>query len=396
MDRPAMMNLSKIGREITAVTMGIDRFERKVNDGRSLLDGEGLVPIYMGADLVPPRDYKAWDAVQDDLDGLGQSIEALPQGERKTYLQGMLKSLRVAVRLFSGGSPTFESKVLDLVGAPKGREDPAVIEDIRSDLDKMLTRSGFAAGSLADRVRKWEDDRSIDPDKLVAVFDDLMAQAKARTTEMIFDTGDYTMTLNPVRDVPYSARCNFNEGQTDLNMDLRYTRAQLKHLVCHEVFPGHSTQLLYTRAEVDAGRSTLDALLVTANAITGCVQEGIGDQGIHLIDFVEDDDDRINVLLRRLRSSCQTNAAWSYMVEGQAADVTAAYLRDVAIGQEAWIRGRLRMAAHPFRGPFIASYWFGNEVVRKVRERVPENRRAEFLHTLYGRAHSPASLEMFS
>ena len=63
-------------------------------------------------------------------------------------------------------------------------------------------------------------------------------------------------------------------------------------------------------------RRPLDALLITTDAITGCVQEGIGDQGIHLIDFIEDADDEIHVELRRVRSAAQTSAAWMLMVEG--------------------------------------------------------------------------------
>ena len=181
----------------------------------------------------------------------------------------------------------------------------------------------------------------------------------------------------------------------DLNTDLSFTRAALKHLVCHEVFPGHSTQLISTRAEVDAGRATADALLITANAITGCVQEGIGDQGVQLIDWIEDDDDQIHLELRRLRSAAQTTAAWVYMVEGKPAEEVMRYLREVAMGQEAWARGRLRMAAHPFRGPFIASYWAGNEAVRTVRERIRPEQKAEFVTALYSRAHSPRSLDMF-
>ncbi len=82
-----------------------------------------------------------------------------------------------------------------------------------------------------------------------------MAEAQRRTDDRIYPTGDYTMKLNALRDVPYTARCNFNQGQMDLNMDLSFTRAALKHLVCHEVFPGHSTQLLYTRTRPGAARA---------------------------------------------------------------------------------------------------------------------------------------------
>ena len=222
-----------------------------------------------------------------------------------------------------------------------------------------------------------------------------MAAAKARTAALIFDTGDYDMALNPLHDVPFTARCGFAERRMDLNVDNAFTRAALKHLVCHEVFPGHATQLLYTRAEVDAGRSDADALLCTANAVTGCVQEGIGDQGVQLIDWIEDDDDDIHLALRNLKSAVQTTAAWRLMVEHEPVEAVADYMRTVGCGQDPWVQGRLRMARHPFRGAFIASYYAGNESVRRVRERVAAADRAAFNHYLYGQVHSPRSLEMF-
>ncbi|MGO4722272.1 MULTISPECIES: VOC family protein [unclassified Inquilinus] len=385
-----------IGATLTAVTMGIDAFERSRPRGTSLLDGEGLVPIYMGTDLVPARRYASWDEVQEDLAALESSVGQVPDGTRAVFLRGMLTSLKVAVRLFAGASPSFEEKVRDLVGAPIGPVDPAVIEDIRGRLDSLLRRQGAVRGDLGERIKAWEEGRFVDPERLEATFSELLAQAKARTDARIIDTGDYEMALNPVRDMPFTARCNFNQGQMDLNVDQRFTRSALKHLVCHEVHPGHVTQLLYTRAEVEAGRSDADALLCTANTVTGCVQEGIGDQAVQLIDWIEDEDDEIHLELRRLRSAAQTSAAWHLMVDGWPADRVAEYLRRTAFGQEAWIQGRLRMAAHPFRGPFIASYWAGNESVRRVRERVPASQRPAFLTYLYGQVHSPESLEMFS
>ncbi|RZM21876.1 MAG: hypothetical protein EOP67_51650 [Sphingomonas sp.] len=212
---------------------------------------------------------------------------------------------------------------------------------------------------------------------------------------MIFDTGDYDMQLNPLRNVPFTARCGFIDKRMDLNVDNAFTRAALKHLVAHEVFPGHSTQLLYTRAEVDAGRSPADALLCTTNAVTGCVQEGIGDQAVELIDWIEDADDEIHLALRSLKSAVQTTAAWRLMEEGEAAESVADYMRTVGCGQEAWVQGRLRMASHPFRGPFVPSYFAGNESVRRVRERIGTGDRAAFHAYLYGQVQSPESLEMF-
>jgi hypothetical protein len=53
------------------------------------------------------------------------------------------------------------------------------------------------------------------------------------------------------------------------------------------------------------------------------------------------------------------------------------------------------MAAHPFRGAFIASYWAGARAVRRVFERTPAADFPRFIDYLYGHAHSPASLELF-
>lgn len=389
------MNSFEIGRELTAVTVGIDAFERSQPADRSLLGGEGLVPIYLGKDDIPGKAYADRDAIRDDLGNLDAATAALPVGPRKMFLEGMLKSLRVALKMLSGASPSFEEKVTDLVGAPAGREDPAVIEEARAKLDALLKKSGFVNGSLGERVGTWEEARAVPSEKVEAVFRELMAEAKAKTDKLIFDTGDYDMKLNPVRGMMYTARCSFNDGKMDLNFDLSFTRAALKHLVCHEVYPGHSTQLLSTKYAVDKGEAPADALLITTDAITGCVQEGIGDQGAHLIDFIEDDDDEIHVELRRVRSASQTSAAWMLMVEGVPREDVANYLRETAMGQEAWVQGRLRMAAHPFRGPFISSYWTGNECVRKVRERVTPEQWPGFLKALYFRANSPASLDMF-
>lgn len=389
------MNLSKITYSLTAVAMGIHALERQRNDGNSLLDGEGLVPIYTGGDMVAPRRYEDWDTARRELVQLEAALGGIAPGERRTFLEGMIASLLLAVRLFSGGSPTYEQKVMGLVGADRGHEDAGMIAGCRDRIDRLLTRMGFVRGSLADRVRSWEDARAIDEGRLDAALAELVAEAKRRTDEMIFDTGDFTMEIRPVRDVPYPAWCGFAERRVDLNVDMMFSRAGLKHIICHNIFPGHATQALYAHAEVAAGRSTVDALLISANAVTGCVQEGIGDQGIYLIDWMEDEDDELTAELRNLRSACQTSATWAYMAEGQSAERTVNYLRDTALGQDAWVRGRLRSAAHPFKGPFAASFWTGNEVVRRVRERVSDAHRPEFIRYLYGRAHSPRSLEMY-
>lgn len=385
----------EVGRRLTATTMGMDALQRS-GAGNGALDSEGLVPIYLGEDLVAAESFGDWNAVLAALETLAADVAAFADGPRKTFLSAMLRSLSAAARLFSGEALSFEEKLTELVGVPAEPVSDETIVAMQTRIDELLGARGYGSGTLPERVRAWERARTLDRAALPHVFEELMAVAKARTDNMIFATEDYTMALRPVTGVPYTARCAFDDGAMDINLDVAFTRSNLKHLVCHEVFPGHSTQLLYTRALVERGASPADTLLCTANAVTGCVQEGIGDQGIDLIDWVEDADDAAHIELRRLQTAGGTNAAWHLMVSGWPLERAAAYLRDTAFAQDAWIAGRLAMAQHPFRGPFVASYWFGNEAVKSARERAGTAARPAFIAYLYERLHSPQSVAMFA
>lgn len=387
---------ARLGRELTALTMGMDKLERRLSGGEGALDSEGLVPIYLGDDLVAPLELSSWGEVFERLDDLGDEVEVYPDGPRRKFLLDMTDSLRAAAQLFGGQELGFAEKLERLVGVPAEPVAPERLEAMRAELDGLLSKSGYAQGDLAGRVARWEEERFVKTEKLETVFEKLMAEAQKRTDERVFPTGDYHMRLNLVRGVPYSARCSFNKGQMDLNADLRFTASGLKHLVCHEVFPGHSTQLLYTLEWAKEGKSSPDVLLCTANTVVGAIQEGIGDQGIHLIGWVETEDDAIHMALRSLRSAAATSAAWYQMGESWPLEKVRNFLQDTAFPQEVWLEGRLRFAAHPFRGPFIASYWYGDEAVREVRGRAGEAGREEFIKFLYGTMNSTQSLRMWT
>ena len=386
---------AQIGRQLTALTTGMDHLERQLSRGHGVLDSEGLVPIYLGENLVPPLGLKDWDAVHHELDALEMQAVRYAEGPRRTFLNDMLRSLRTATRLFEGEVLSFREKLEGLVGVPAAPISDDELHAMHAELGGLLESAGLRSGTLAERVQKWEEAGSLNSAQLEPVFLELMAEGQRRTDALVYPTGDYTMKLNPLRNVPFTARCNFTQGQMDLNVDLSFTRAAIKHLVCHEVFPGHSTQLLYTLDKARTGESTADVLLCTANAVTGCVQEGIGDQGVQLIDWIEGLDDAIHVQLRRIRSASATSAAWYQMGEGWSEDRVTQFLETFSFGQRPWIEGRIRFASYSFRGPFIASYWFGNEAVRELRERVSAEQRPDFIKFLYGHMHSPRSLAQF-
>jgi tetrahydromethanopterin S-methyltransferase subunit G len=379
-----------LGRRLTEITLGIDALGAETARRSGNDDYEDLVPIFIGEGLARPQVFAAWEDVGRALDDLASSVGSFEDAARKLFLFGMIRSLRASAKFFAGGDIEFEEKVRDLVGVPAQTVPDAEIDAIHARIDRLLARRGFTSGTLAQRVEAWQVGRYLDPDDIPAVFEHLMATAKERTDAMIWPTGDYTMRLNAVRDVPYAGRCSFVRGEMDINLDVLVTRSSLKHLVCHEVFPGHSTQLLSTLAVAKSGEAPLDALLCTTNAVTGAVQEGIGDQGIDLIDWVEDEDDAAQIELRRLQTATGTNAAWHLHCSGWTREASIAYLHDVGFGQRSWATVRTAMALHPFRGIFLASYWFGNETVKALREEPAGHER--LVDALFREVHSIASL----
>ncbi len=371
--------------------MGLDTLERATSSGNGALDAEGLVPIFIGRDLVSASTFDSYDAVLRALDDFAADCHELADPVRAGFLREMAASLRAATRLFAGDALSFPDKLRDLVGVPAEPVADETIAQIHDRLDALMTARGFTRGTLAERVAAWQTGRYLEPDAIPALFTQLMATAKARTDERIWPTGNYTMQLRALRNVPYAGRCSFADGTMEINLDVRVTRSALKHLVCHEVFPGHSTQLLSTRSVAERGEGPFDALLCTANAVTGAVQEGIGDQGIDLIDWVEDEDDAAQIEVRRLQTATGTNAAWHLHCSGWTREASIAYLRDVGFGQESWATVRTGMAMHRFRAPFLASYWFGNETVKSLRENARVD-RAALVRALFTQTHSVTSL----
>ena len=166
MDSLPAAGTGSFGADLTAVTMGIDRFERGRNREDGLLDTEGLVPIYLGADRIAANRYEHWWDVEDDLNGLQDRVPALACEHRRMFAGAMIRSLKIAVRLFAGASPSFEVKVRDLVGAPTGAVDPAIIEATRDRIDVLLGRQNVVRGDLAQRIAAWESQRFLEPEAI--------------------------------------------------------------------------------------------------------------------------------------------------------------------------------------------------------------------------------------
>src|SRR5262249_2076325 len=205
------------------------------------------------------------------------------------------------------------------------------------------------------------------------------------------------MRIPAVSGVPFNARCDYLRRQVELNVDPILTRPALKHLAVHECYPGHYVQFKLRETWYRAGSAPADGLLSVVNTASSCTFEGIADNGLRAIDWIEGDDDRFAALMTRYRSGIGTAAAWRLHQLGWPAAQVADWLRAQSlVGGEGWVANRMRFIAAPQRCALIWSYWWGEVSVAPVWERVAPDRRSAVLRFLYGRMHSPQSVAMFA
>jgi hypothetical protein len=262
----------------------------------------------------------------------------------------------------------------------------------------MLGRMGYS-GDLAAQCLAWEARNRVPADEVPGVLAELLDQAWERTVERMEIPAPKSdgMRVTTVTGAPFNARCNYMERQVELNVDPVLTRPSLKHLAVHECYPGHYVQFKLRETWYRRGEAPADGLLSVVNTASSCTFEGIADNGLRVLDWLDNDDDRVSAILTRYRAGIGTAAAWRLHALGHPAEQVTDWLRaNALIGGEGWVANRMRFIAAPQRCALIWSYWWGEESVAPVWERVAPGQRPAFLRFLYGRMHSPQSVALFA
>jgi hypothetical protein len=380
-------------RRLTPALLGIDALYRAESE-----DGEGLVVLNMDTAVeFPPESFANYSTARTAFEDLRKSAAELPEVDRRMYYDQLCHSTLAFIAWREHGL-SFQSRLRDFLHGPAEPVSLPEIASLRSQLHAPLVRLGYP-GDVASQCAAWEEHNRVEPGDVSAVLEDLLAQAWDRTEAHLIAIPAAKadgMRVATLSGAPFNARCNYPARTIELNVDPVITRPALKHLAVHEGYPGHYLQFKLRETMFRQGRATADVLLSVVNSASSSVFEGMADAGMRMIDWIENDNDRVQALLNRHRAAIGTVAAWRLHAESWPVDRVHDWLRAESLaGGEGWVANRMRFLSAPSRAVLIWSYWWGQPAVDAAWDRVAPERRGEFIAFLYGRMHSTRTAGMF-
>lgn len=384
----------RLGQEVAALTAGIDQLYRSTPRSDGFLDREGLIPVAVAA--VEPAPLRDYDEARDALTALRARLPDEAESPlRAAYLDELIDSLLALVATFAGEGLSYAERVRRQIRVDTLVVDDATLDGYRATIADRLAALGYGGSDVAVDLRRWEADARVPPDAVLDRMRALLLEARARTSERMIPMQDEWLEPVAIQGVPFSAYCDYPGRKLLLNIDYPYTEWSLKHLACHEAFPGHLVHLARRESLVAAGRMPLDAAQVVTSSASSALFEGIADNGLFFLEWVETPADELAVALQRLRGALRCNAAWMLHAEGRAPAEIAPLMAEAGYQDLATAESRLAFLRHGLRAPFVYAYWCGDMAVDAVWQTVPAARRADFWEYLYTNMHTPATLRAF-
>lgn len=381
-----------LGQELAEITAGIDALYRAAQTSDGFLNAEGLIPVAVAQ--VTPRPLRTYGEAREALAALEGRLEAEAESAlRRDYLAEFIDSLAALMDTFEGKPISFADRLRRQIRVETTTIGDDVLERYRTAIRDGLDALGYREGDLATDLARWQADAVIAPEDVIGVLSDLMEQSRARAAAKMYDFSSEWLAPVGVRDKPFAAYCDYPGRQVLLNLDFPYTRFALKHLATHEAFPGHLVHLGLRERYVAAGEMPRDGAQVVTSSASSALFEGIADNGMAFLDWLDTPEDQIGLGLQRLHSALRCNAAWMMHAEGQALDEIVPVIAREGYQSEETVRGRLAFLGHELRAPFVYAYWCGDTAVDAVWRDVPATEREEFWQYLYGNMHTPTTLK---
>lgn len=384
-----------IAEEFVKVTLGLDMFYRKQQSGKqnNFLEKEGLVPVDLTS--VKECEIRSYNEAIYFYQELYSKVNNIKNELRREYLAKQIQGMIAYIQYLQSENSSYRQTVRNLLFIDPNPVPTIKIDRIQDLLNTQLTAAGFT-GTLKEKYSNYFKARLVKKDEVEDTLVELLDNAKKDVESLMFpEIAELKVSPKLIYDAPFSGYADYKSREMLLNGDYSYTYESLKHLVTHEVFPGHFTHLFKREERMKAGIIPLDAGLVITNSASSPIFEGIADCGLTFLNWNSTIFDEISNTIQLLKMCVTLNAGY-LLNELKLSDVAISnYLREQAFGEEKWIESRLSFLKDTLRGPFIYAYHRGFESLLPIVKSVPEKEKKIFYETLYGNMITPDELKIY-
>ncbi|MBI4304816.1 MAG: hypothetical protein HY678_00705, partial [Chloroflexi bacterium] len=209
---------------------------------------DGLVDSYYGpahlrgevekAPPMSPADLRDW--ARELRRSVAGEIE---DGNRRHFLQKQLDSLAAQADRLVGTSYPYLDYVKVLFDITPERVEGAEMARLGDEVRRLLERAGYA-GDTAEAVQRWEESRRIPPEDVVEKITQMADEARQRARQLVPLPAEESVAVVGVTDKPWNAYNWFLGGyrsRIEVNLDVPISTFHARHLVHHEMYPGHHT-----------------------------------------------------------------------------------------------------------------------------------------------------------
>lgn len=383
----------------------------------------GLVDGYFGpGDLkaqVDMEQRRAPNRLADDATELRGRVAAdVVEPDRRDWLDAQLVALETHARTLAGDHLAYEEEVARCFGWRVTRRADEYFEEAAATIDRLLP----GGGSVAQRMAAWDARFVIDPDRVAAVADWLVAMFRERAAPLFGIPDGESLRVSLVRDQPWSGYNWYDGGRRsriDLNLDLPIRAPDLAHTIAHETYPGHHLEHVSKEQALVDGLGRLEASILLINTPDCLVSEGLANLGRRVI---VDPADEVPLLVelfersglalaadpgaaravaettvalvepRRRLGEITVNAALLRHADGRSHEAVADYMRSVGRMDPERVEKRLEFIEHPLWRTYIFVYTEGEALLERWLAAAPPTGRAARFGRLLREQLTPRAL----
>lgn len=248
---------------------------------------DGLVDAYYG----PPEIKEQVDAEELRAPGaLVKDASSLLESTDDSWLRAQLVGLETVARKLAGEEIPYEDEVERCYGVRPDWVPEESFEAAHRELDEALPGNG----SVAERYQAWREGEALAGDVLARVYDDLLADFRARTETLFGLPEGESVEVEYVSDEPWSA-FNYYQGglrsRIAVNTDSPLTPDFVLALAAHEAYPGHHAEHAWKEQIHVRENGRLEESALMVGTPSSLVSEGIASLASEIL--LGEDEERV-------------------------------------------------------------------------------------------------------